>query len=42
MYGVNAGMEVLDAGCGTGIFTVEMARMLGSQGACMPWTCSRA
>jgi ubiquinone/menaquinone biosynthesis C-methylase UbiE len=32
MYGVNAGMEVLDAGCGTGIFTVEMARMLGSQG----------
>lgn len=32
MYGVSAGMEVLDAGCGTGIFTVEMARMLGSQG----------
>lgn len=32
MYGVNAGMDVLDAGCGTGIFTVEMARMLGSQG----------
>ena len=32
MYGVNAGMEVLDAGCGTGIFSVEMARMLGSQG----------
>lgn len=32
MYGVNAGMEVLDAGCGTGIFTVEMARMLGGQG----------
>ena len=31
MYGVNAGMEVLDAGCGTGIFTVEMARMLGGQ-----------
>jgi ubiquinone/menaquinone biosynthesis C-methylase UbiE len=25
-------MEVLDAGCGSGIFTVEMARMLGSQG----------
>ena len=33
MYGVNAPMEVLDAGCGTGIFTVEMARMLGGQGS---------
>ena len=32
MYGVSAGMELLDAGCGTGIFTVEMARMLGSHG----------
>lgn len=32
LYGVNAGMELLDAGCGTGLFTVEMARMLGSQG----------
>lgn len=32
MYGVSAGMDVLDAGCGTGIFTIEIARMLGSHG----------
>ncbi len=32
MYGVNSGMRLLDAGCGTGLFTVEMARMLGDQG----------
>jgi ubiquinone/menaquinone biosynthesis C-methylase UbiE len=32
MYGVNSGMTVLDAGCGTGLFTVELARMLGDQG----------
>jgi ubiquinone/menaquinone biosynthesis C-methylase UbiE len=32
MYGVNSGMTVLDAGCGTGLFTVEIARMLGDRG----------
>jgi ubiquinone/menaquinone biosynthesis C-methylase UbiE len=32
MYGVSSGMALLDVGCGTGIFTVEMARMLGDQG----------
>jgi ubiquinone/menaquinone biosynthesis C-methylase UbiE len=32
MYGISSGMTVLDAGCGTGLFTVELARMLGDQG----------
>jgi ubiquinone/menaquinone biosynthesis C-methylase UbiE len=32
MYGVNGGMTLLDIGCGTGLFTVEMARMLGDSG----------
>ena len=32
MYGVDAGMTVLDLGCGTGLFTVEAARMVGDQG----------
>jgi ubiquinone/menaquinone biosynthesis C-methylase UbiE len=32
MYGVAGGMELLEIGCGTGLFTVEMARMLGDQG----------
>jgi ubiquinone/menaquinone biosynthesis C-methylase UbiE len=32
MYGVSAGMTLLDAGCGSGLFTVEMARMLGDSG----------
>lgn len=32
MYGVSSGMALLDAGCGTGLFTIEMARMLGDSG----------
>jgi ubiquinone/menaquinone biosynthesis C-methylase UbiE len=32
MYGVSSGMTLLDVGCGTGLFTVEMARMLGDDG----------
>jgi ubiquinone/menaquinone biosynthesis C-methylase UbiE len=32
MYGVSSGMTLLDVGCGTGLFTVEMARMLGDNG----------
>lgn len=32
MYGVSAGMTVLDAGCGNGLFTVDMAHMVGGQG----------
>jgi ubiquinone/menaquinone biosynthesis C-methylase UbiE len=32
MYGVTGGMALLEIGCGTGLFTVEMARMLGDQG----------
>ena len=32
MYGVTSGMTVLDAGCGTGLFTIEVARMLGNAG----------
>ncbi len=32
LYGFTSGMVVLDLGCGTGTFTVEMARMVGEQG----------
>ncbi|MCA9835200.1 MAG: methyltransferase domain-containing protein [Thermomicrobiales bacterium] len=32
LFGIVAGMEVLDLGCGTGTFTVEMARMAGPEG----------
>ena len=32
LYGFEAGMSVLDAGCGTGLFTTEMARMVGPEG----------
>lgn len=32
MLGITAGMSVLDVGAGTGIFTVEAARMVGDQG----------
>lgn len=31
-YGVEPGMSVLDAGCGTGLFTAELARMVGPEG----------
>jgi ubiquinone/menaquinone biosynthesis C-methylase UbiE len=31
-FGITAGMTVLDLGCGTGIFTVEMAAMVGAEG----------
>ncbi len=33
LYGVQPGMTVLDAGCGIGLFTTAMARMVGAQGA---------
>lgn len=32
MYGVMAGTRVLDLGCGVGVFTVELARMVGETG----------
>jgi len=32
MFGFAAGMTVLDVGCGTGLFTVDMARMIGEEG----------
>lgn len=32
LYGLSAGMTVLEIGCGTGLVTVEMARMVGEQG----------
>lgn len=32
LYGFRAGMTVLDLCCGSGLFTVEMARMVGPQG----------
>ncbi len=32
LYGVGAGMTVLDLGCGTGVFTVEMANRVGANG----------
>lgn len=32
LYGFAAGMTVLDLGCGTGTFTLEMARMVGEEG----------
>ncbi len=32
LYGFQAGMTVLDLGCGTGTFTVEMAHMVGETG----------
>ena len=31
--GIAAGMTVLDLGCGTGVFTVEMAAMVGPTGS---------
>ncbi len=31
-FGIAAGMSVLDVGSGTGIFTVDMARMVGAEG----------
>lgn len=31
-FGFTPGMTVLDLGCGTGLFTVEMARMVGPSG----------
>ena len=33
ILGIAAGMTVLDLGCGTGTFTVEMARMVGPDGS---------
>lgn len=32
LYGCGAGLTVLDLGCGTGLFTVEMARMVEQDG----------
>jgi ubiquinone/menaquinone biosynthesis C-methylase UbiE len=32
LFGLFGGMTVLDLGCGTGLFTVEMARMVGQEG----------
>ncbi len=32
LYGIMAGMNVLDLGCGSGLFTVDMARMIGEEG----------
>lgn len=32
LFGFQAGMQVLDLGCGTGTFSEEMARMVGSEG----------
>lgn len=32
IFGISTGMTVLDLGCGTGTFTVEMARMVGPEG----------
>lgn len=32
LYGFEAGITVLDAGCGTGLFSQEMARMVGAEG----------
>lgn len=32
MYGVTTGMTVLDAGCGSGLFTQDLAHMVGVQG----------
>ena len=32
LYGANAGMAILDVGCGAGFFTIEAARMVGDQG----------
>lgn len=33
LFGLFGGMTVLDLGCGTGLFTAEMARMVGVEGA---------
>ncbi len=32
LFGFTPGMTVLDLGCGTGTFTIEMAQMVGEQG----------
>src|SRR5436853_7322824 len=32
LFGFTPGLTVLDLGCGTGTFTVEMARLVGEQG----------
>ena len=33
LFGLFGGMTVLDLGCGTGLFTAEMARMVGGEGS---------
>lgn len=32
LFGIGAGMSVLDLGCGTGLFTIPAARMVGEMG----------
>lgn len=32
LFGITAGVTVLDLGCGTGVFTIPAARMVGDQG----------
>ncbi len=32
LFGISAGMTVLDLGCGTGLFTIPAARMVGESG----------
>ena len=36
--GIQLGQTVLEAGCGTGFFTIPAAKLIGDQGCLVQWT----